>query len=335
MEINEKVKKPRLRTKGTRKKGCKACIKIREYILYPDYKIDSTIVSSSSKWKVRQLKEEKLRNLKVDLEQGVAKGKPMYYVSLPTIEAHHLTHPTGGIYGLAQKIHPKLVEKIYQLVSEGVVSVPEMKRALEHFVKHELCQIKPPDPNDCAYYPSNTDIKNHMYCAKTKLQLSKFDQENLTLKIQQWKQLTPDSLFFFCPFKRKPVEQVMDDVNATAAEVNEFDQCLLFIHQEKWQKELLLKYGNVICLMDATYKTTKYELPLFFICVKTNVGYSIVAEFITQFETTSHIEEALNMLKKWNPAWHPSQFMCDYSESEISALRGSFPGVKVYLCDFH
>ena len=27
--------------------------------------------------------------------------------------------------------------------------------------------------------------------------------------------------------------------------------------------------------------------------------------------------------------------MCDYSESEISALRGLFPGVKVYLCYFH
>ena len=56
----------------------------------------------------------------------------MYYVSLPTTEAHHLTHPTGGIYGMAQKMHPNLVEKIYQLVNEGVGSVPEMKRALEH-----------------------------------------------------------------------------------------------------------------------------------------------------------------------------------------------------------
>lgn len=132
MEINEEVKKHRLRMQGTQKKGCKACIKIREYILYPDYKIDSTIVSSSSKWKVRQLMEEKLCNLKVDLKQGVAKGKPMYYVSLPTTEARHLTHPTGGIYGMAQKMHPNLVEKIYQLVNEGVGSVPEMKRALEH-----------------------------------------------------------------------------------------------------------------------------------------------------------------------------------------------------------
>ena len=32
----------------------------------------------------------------------------------------------------------------------------------------------------------------------------------------------------------------------------------------------------------------KYELPLFFICVKTNVGYSIIADFIVQFETSVH-----------------------------------------------
>ena len=27
--------------------------------------------------------------------------------------------------------------------------------------------------------------------------------------------------------------------------------------------------------------------------------------------------------------------MCDYSDAEISALKASFPAVKVYLCDFH
>ena len=45
--------------------------------------------------------------------------------------------------------------------------------------------------------------------------------------------------------------------------------------------------------MDATYKTTKYELPLFFIAVKTNVGYSPVADFVVQSETTDQIAEAL------------------------------------------
>ena len=101
-------------------------------------------------------------------------------VSLPSAEAHHTTHPTGGIYGMAQKIHPKLVEKIHQLVS-GVTVVSEMKRALDHYVKYNLCGESPPDPNDCAYHPSSNDIKNHIYRAKSKLQLSKFDQENLRL----------------------------------------------------------------------------------------------------------------------------------------------------------
>ena len=57
-------------------------------------------------------------------------------------------------------------------------------------------------------------------------------------------------------------------------------------------------YGDSITLMDATYKTTKYELPLFFVSVKTNVGYSVVADFIVQSETTEHITEALKILLK-------------------------------------
>uniref|UniRef100_A0A1X7TU77 MULE transposase domain-containing protein n=1 Tax=Amphimedon queenslandica TaxID=400682 RepID=A0A1X7TU77_AMPQE len=60
----------------------------------------------------------------------------------------------------------------------------------------------------------------------------------------------------------------------------------------KWQKHLLQKYGNVISLIDVTYKTTKYELPPFFICIETNGGYSIFAQFITQFQAAYYIEEA-------------------------------------------
>ena len=45
------------------------------------------------------------------------------------------------------------------------------------------------------------------------------------------------------------------------------------------------KNGNMISLLDATYKAIKYELPLFFLSVMTNVGYSVVAEFLIQFET--------------------------------------------------
>ena len=49
----------------------------------------------------------------------------------------------------------------------------------------------------------------------------------------------------------------------------------------------------MISLMDSMYKTTKYEVILFFVTVKTNVGYSVVAEFVVLSETKENISEAL------------------------------------------
>lgn len=87
--------------------------------------------------------------------------------------------------------------------------------------------------------------------------------------------------------------------------------------------------------MDATYKTTKYSMPLFFICVKTNVSYTVVAEFISQYETSEHIYEALSILKTWNPEWNPEFFLTDYSDAEIAAVNKLFPATQMYLCEFH
>lgn len=113
------------------------------------------------------------------------------------------------------------------------------------------------------------------------------------------------------------------------------EHTLLYVHQEQWQKDLLLKYGNTISLIDATYKTTKYNIALFFICVKTNVGYCVVAEFVIQSEASEQIAEALNILRSWNTEWNPKYFMTDYSEAEYLALKTAFPGIKIFLCDFH
>ena len=109
----------------------------------------------------------------------------------------------------------------------------------------------------------------------------------------------------------------------------------MFVHQEKWQRRLLLRYGSDLVLMDATYKTTKYAIPLFFVCVHTNVGYKVVAEFLCQNEDNECIAEALNIIKSWNPTWKPNYFMVDYSMAEINAIESEFPDVAVYICDFH
>ena len=152
------------------------------------------------------------------------------------------------------------------------------------------------------------------------------DQEHLRLKIEQWKQDNSNSLYFYRPLINA------EDHSSTSENDN---QTLLFVHQEAWQQDLLSRYGNTISLMDATYKTTKYEVALFFVTVKTNVGYCVVAEFVVQSETKENISEALSIVLSWNPKWNPPYFMTDYSEAEIGAIETTFPSCKVYICDFH
>ena len=154
------------------------------------------------------------------------------------------------------------------------------------------------------------------------------------MKIEEWRKENPEKLFLFRPFtdSEPDTKEHLPDTSATPSSDS---HSLLFIHQDPWQQRLLTKYGNTISLLDATYKTTKYELPLFFLSVKTNVGYSVVAEFIIQSETAPQISEALKVLTQWNPSWKPAFFMTDYSDAEMTAIEKVFPECKTYLCDFH
>lgn len=74
-------------------------------------------------------------------------------------------------------------------------------------------------------------------------------------------------------------------------------QRLLFIHQSNNQKRLLEKYSNEICFLGATYKATKYSIPLFFLALKSNVNYQILETFALRDETTIAISEAISILK--------------------------------------
>ena len=98
------------------------------------------------------------------------------------------------------------------------------------------------------------------------------------------------------------------------------DNSLLFVYQNEDEKRLLERYGNELSLLDATYKTTRYALPLFFLVVKTNIDYQVVATFVTESETAKGIAEALDIIKGWNPDWKPTVMMTDYSDEEIAAI---------------
>ena len=100
---------------------------------------------------------------------------------------------------------------------------------------------------------------------------------------------------------------------------------LLFVHHTKFQKRMLKRYDNSICLLDATYKTTWYSLPLFFVVVKTNVNYQVVASFVVQDETTMAITEALRIIKSWTPEWDPKCFTVDNCDEEMKSIGKTFP----------
>ena len=193
-----------------------------------------------------------------------------------------------------------------------------------------------PQKTNRRFYPSRGTIRSHIYKSVIKERFSKIDQEDLQKKVEFWKAGSPDDNFEFKPYATYSEEEKRlensDEGNGTDSEQDDEEMVktstkgLLFVHQTKDQRRLLQRYGNELSMLDATYKTARYSLPLFFLVVKTNVDYQIVGSFVIQSETADAIYEALSVLKSWNPEWNPSYFMVDYSEEEMSAIGKLFPG---------
>ena len=160
---------------------------------------------------------------------------------------------------------------------------------------------------DNSWYPSRRDIKNHVYKTTWVKKLSQIDQVNLESYIGEWVSEDPSRKFYLrkCtkPMDEPAVNDDNDDDDAensddedaaedgytppqkiSVEDISKRKNNFLYIHQDKWQRDLLLRCGNNIFLLDATYKTTKYNLPLFFVCVLTNCGYQIVGMY---FESKS------------------------------------------------
>ena len=186
-----------------------------------------------------------------------------------------------------------------------------------------------------------------MHLAIIKQRHTKVDQANLLEKTKVWRSQNEGDSVEFRPYLNPEVvdnndeednddEKNDDESDLSKDEEDEeeilvddgtLNKGLLFVYQAQWQKRLLNRYGNELCLLDATYKTTKYCLPLYFLVVKTNIEYKVVAAFVTQSETTEAIKEALSVVMKWNPSWRPKHFMVDYALEEIISVEQLFSGI--------
>ena len=100
--------------------------------------------------------------------------------------------------------------------------------------------------------------------------------------------------------------------------------------QTKFMQHHLLRYGDTMYL-DATYKTSRWAVPLFVLAVRTNSGYQPVAILVCEDETSASIYEAIQVVREANPDWTPSYHMTDYDECEMKALREHFKGLSCAL----
>ena len=73
---------------------------------------------------------------------------------------------------------------------------------------------------------------------------------------------------------------------------------MMLVYQSKEMKNMYERYGNHMILLDATYKTTKYALPLFFVVVQANVNFQVCCTVVLQDESTELITKPLKIFRE-------------------------------------
>lgn len=138
---------------------------------------------------------------------------------------------------------------------------------------------------------------------------------------------------------RSPMEALLDDLStadwvfAVKKDDNNRIQNLFFAHQK--QVELLLANPDVL-LMDCTYRTNKYKLPLLHILGCTNLQTFFSAGFcFLSNETHADYHWAIaNFLLKTG-VQQPRVFISDQEEALKMSARSLLPGVPQLLCVWH
>ena len=256
-----------------------------------NFRFDNWLLSEEAK---RSQRKRIANTVDIENDKDVTE---FFCVSLPLEEAHdaHLISKEGGF---CQRIKKEVKEKIVSFVSSGITSTPVVKKLLKHYVQEELDHPDGVQPSqfDRAFFPRNRVITNHIHKALVQGRYAALDLQNLERKMQQWQSDDPNVKIHFrkCVESTENLSSEIEDSQESLDEKSK--NTFLFVHQTRDQQLLLKRYGDLV-LMDATYKTSKYALPLFMLAVPTNVKYLPVAEFVVESESIDNIREALEVIK--------------------------------------
>ncbi|XP_070832471.1 calcium-responsive transcription factor isoform X2 [Chaetodon trifascialis] len=208
------------------KATCPARIYIKKVRKFPEVRVPSE--PTADRKTVRQEQEKAFQSLKSqNLETG---GVIRFYLQLPT-ERAHLYHtvdtpplplpppdlpppPTqpeeeeeemeeeaeqDGV--IPSRLHPRVAERIWQLVAAGHHQVYSVRKQLRHFVEKELFKCDGlPERHNLRYFPTVNDIKNHIHESQKALGLSSSSAE--------WTEVSSDPLIETVTLTLTPAAEV-------------------------------------------------------------------------------------------------------------------------------
>ncbi|KAK6483225.1 calcium-responsive mRNAion factor-like isoform X1 [Huso huso] len=178
------------------KATCPARIYIKKVKKFPEHRVPTD--PKIDKKIVRQEQEKAFLNLRKSLWE--AGGVLRYYVQLPTQKAHqyhdletaYFTPPTTQLplpvpeeeepeeeeeevpgedtSCVPSRLHPRVAEKICELVSQGYDQVYMVRKQLRKFVERKMFKAdEVPERHNLCYFPTVNDIKNHIHEAQKAL----------------------------------------------------------------------------------------------------------------------------------------------------------------------
>ena len=232
---------------------------------------------------------------------------------------------------------PKISKKLSELVCSGIRNEKEMKEQLDIYINRELYPGKAkPFHSNKRYFPNTGIIRMKIFHELVLQRLSLLDCSQVDELVARMKNDNEGDKIYTRKFEGMNEAWRQDSFNLSVEELlsdevrvrQKFSQQqFIFVHQTSFQRHLLTRYGNHVCFLDPVYRTVRYPLPLFFLMVKTNVDYQVVATFVVQDENMESTKEALEFIKAWNPEWKPKVFMVDNDSEEIASVQECFSGV--------
>ena len=118
---------------GTRKLDCPASLQVRAIRMYTDSTLSRNEISSNKG--LRKAKATFLKQLEDDRQADKhLTTVTRYYFKLPLCTTHQ-EPPVGDAGAVGRSIHPKIADKIGELVRENIISPEVVRKCLEQYVE--------------------------------------------------------------------------------------------------------------------------------------------------------------------------------------------------------